>query len=113
MERRDADHEGTAGEESSGEGMERLREGGVLGEDQPEVSELGPPGPGVHLVADWVLHPGVRRQDEVRRQDRADRDHPYTGEMDFLGQLVPAEDPQSDEGGLEEESYECLEGQGS
>ncbi len=59
-------------------------------------------------VADGVLHPRVRREDEVRRRGRADRDDPDRREVDFRPQAIPAEDPQTEERGLEEERGEPL-----
>jgi hypothetical protein len=59
-----------------------------------------------------MLHPGVRGQDEVGRQHRADRGEPDRGQVQPLGQPVPAEDPQADEGRLEEEGDQRLDGEG-
>ena len=65
----------------------------------------------VVVVADRVLHPGVGGQDEVGGQHRADRDDPDAGRVHAPGQPVPAEDPQAQERGLEEEGEQRLDGQ--
>ena len=60
------------------------------------------------LVADRVLHPRVRGEDEVRRDVGADRGQPDGGQVHPLGQAVPAEDPQPEERGLQEEGDQPL-----
>ena len=42
---------------------------------------------------------------------RADGDHPDAGQVDPLGQAVPAEDPQPEERRLQEEGGQALHGQ--
>ncbi len=83
---------------------------GLVSRAQKSV-KLGAVGRLVEGVADGVLHERVGRDDEVRREDAADRDAPDRGEVEFLRELVPAEDPQSDERRLEEEREEPLEGE--
>ncbi len=58
--------------------------------------------------ADRVLHPRVGGEDEVRGEVGAERDEPDRREVDLLGQLVPAEDPQAEERRLEEEGRQGL-----
>ena len=95
------------GEQGVGERGERHR----VGEDGEEVGHLGASAVFSHLEADRVLHEGVRGEDEVRGEPGADRGDPDAREVQALGQLVPAEDPQADEGRLEEEGHQALEGE--
>src|SRR6476619_8382689 len=76
-----------------------------------EVGELRTAGPGVVAVADRVLHERVGGEDEVRREQRADVDQPHAGRVQPLRQPAPAEDPQPQEGGLEEEREQGLDRQ--
>jgi hypothetical protein len=58
-----------------------------------------------------MLHPGVRGQDEKRRQVRPDRHQPDAGQVREFRQPVPAEYPQADERGLQEECDQRLDRQ--
>jgi hypothetical protein len=58
-----------------------------------------------------MLHPGVGGQDEVRGQQRAGRREPYAQVVDLGRQPVPAEDPQPEERGLQEEREQRLDRQ--
>ena len=82
-----------------------------VGEHGADVVELGALGRRVDLVADRVLHPGVGRHDEGRGEGRSHRHHPDAGEVDALGQAVPAEEPEPEERRLEEEGGQALHGQ--
>jgi hypothetical protein len=86
-------------------------ERGLVGEDLPDRGQLGPAALGVHVRADRSLHPGVGGEDEVGGQAGPDRDGPDRGEVDALGQPVPAEDPQPEERRLEEERGQPLDRQ--
>ena len=55
-----------------------------------EVVELGAAGLRVEVVADRVLHPRVRGQDEVRRQHRADVHDPDAGDVEPRGAACPS-----------------------
>ncbi len=55
-----------------------------------------------------MLHPRVGDDDEERRHDRSTHGHDERGEVQLLGQAVPAEDPQSEESRLEEEGEQPL-----
>ena len=59
-------------------------------------------------VADRMLHPGVGGHDEGGRQGAAHGHQPDAGQMDPFGQPVPAEDPQPQEGRLQEEGGQAL-----
>ena len=84
-------------------------QGGVVGEDGPDV---GHDGAAVdHFDADGVLHPAVGHDDEVGREDRADHGDPEAGEVDGGLELFPAEDPQAQEGRLDEERQQGFQGQ--
>ena len=91
-----------------------MREGDELhlvGQHREEVGHLGAAGLRVVAEADRVLHERVGREDEVGRQHRADVDEPHRGRVQLLGDAAPAEDPQAEEGRLEEERQERLEGE--
>ena len=60
-----------------------------------------------------MLHPRVGREDPGRGEHGAQGDAPDRQEVHALGEAAPAEDPQAQEGGLEEEGEEGLNGQGS
>ena len=55
-----------------------------------------------------MLHPGVRRQDEQRREHRPDRHQPDARQVNALGETVPAEHPQAQERRLQEERGQAL-----
>ena len=81
----------------------------LVGEHGPDVVQLRL---AVHHdVADGMLHPGVGRHDERRRQDAAQRDQPDRQQVYPPGQPVPAEQPQPQERGLQEERGQPLHGQ--
>ncbi len=83
-----------------------------IGEQRPDVGKHGLV-LGVHHVAHGVLHPRVRRHDEQGRQHGGTRHQPDTGQVQFLRESVPPEDPNAQEGGFEEEGRETLHGQGT
>src|SRR3546814_12767977 len=83
----------------------------VCSSDLPEVGQLGTAGDLVVGVADRVLHPGVGGEDEVGGEQGADVDQPHAARVQHPGQLVPTEDPQAQEGGIEEEREQTLDGQ--
>ena len=63
-------------------GEDRVREGEeqcAVGQQVEDRGQLRAPRLGVDLVPDRMLHPRVRRQDEVRRGHRSQRDHPDAG----------------------------------
>ena len=60
-----------------------------------------------------MLHPRVGREDPGGREHRADGHAPDGRQVQALGEAAPAEDPQAQEGGLEEEGQEGLDSQGS
>ena len=60
-----------------------------------------------------MLHPGVGREDPGCGEHGAQGDAPDCQQVHALGEAAPAEDPQAQEGGLEEEGEERLNGQGS
>ena len=103
--------QGAADEVAGGDDVGEGDELDLVGEDRDEVGHLGPTGLGVDPVADGVLHEGVGGEDEVRRQEGADVHDPHAGRVQALGDAAPAEDPQAEEGRLEEEGEQRLEGQ--
>jgi len=74
-----------------------------------EAGEFLPVRDRVEVVSDRMLHPGVRRQDEVRGQQGARRGDPHARRVHRAREPVPAEDPQPEERGLEEEREQCLD----
>ena len=95
---------------------------GVLGQvdarsdelqEAADTVELGAARLGVEAGTHGVLHPCVGREDPGGGEHRADSDAPNGRQVDALGETAPAEDPQAQEGGLEEEGQEGLDSQGS
>ncbi|CAB4691173.1 unannotated protein [freshwater metagenome] len=80
----------------------------VLCENTNDVGELCAPKSGVHLVTDWMLHPRVSREDEVRGEKCAGSGDPDGCEVKLLRETIPTEDPDAKEGGLEEEGEQAL-----
>ena len=80
-------------------------------EEASQTVELGAAGVGIDDGPHRVLHPGVGGQDEQGGDVRAQRDHPHAQVVQFGGQAVPTEDPQTQEGRFHEEGEEGLEGQ--
>ena len=74
-----------------------------------DVVRLGAAGRRVQLVADRVLHPRVRGDDEVGGQPRPDPDEVDRRQVHARGEPVPAEDPEADEGRLEHERADPLD----
>ena len=102
----------TAGQER---GEDRVREGDqgdLVGQHGPDVGQLDPAGVGLNRVADRVLHERVGGEDEVRGEHGAEGGEPDRHQVQLRRQPVPAEDPQAEEGGLEEEGQQSLDGQG-
>ena len=64
-------------------------------------------------IAHRMLHKGIGHQYPESRQIRADGDNPDAGTMGLLGQLIPAEHPEPQEGGLQEEGRQGLQRQRS
>jgi hypothetical protein len=58
-----------------------------------------------------MLHPRVGREDEIGAYRRAEGGAPDRGEMQPGREQIPTEDPQSEEGRLEEEGDEALHGE--
>ncbi len=63
---------------------------------------------GVQCIPDRMLHPRVGGEDEQCRQHRAERHHPDARQVHPFGQPVPAEQPQPEEGRLQEERGQAL-----
>ena len=80
-----------------------------LKEDLEDVVRLRPARLGVELVPDRVLHPRVRREDEVGGEPGAGPDEVDGREVHLRREPVPAEEPQADEGRLEHERAETLD----
>ena len=76
-----------------------------------EVGDLHAHGIGIEPAADGMLHPGIGDQDPEGREIGADGDAPGHGQVADAAELVPAEEEQADEGGLEEEGHQPLDGQ--
>ena len=79
----------------------------AVGEQRPDARQLRLAVD--DLVADGVLHPRVRDEDEVARQPRSDHRDPERRQMEARRQPVPTEDPQAEERRLEEEGGEPLD----
>ncbi|MCY1215598.1 hypothetical protein D9M72_274480 [compost metagenome] len=106
---------GNAQQEAAGyrqgaeEGVRDCDEGGVVGENGPGV---GHDRAAVdHFHADGMLHPAVGHDDEIRGEHGSHDGNPEAGQVDSPLELLPAEDPQPQEGGFHEEGQQCLERQ--
>jgi hypothetical protein len=104
----DPEQEHPAHHERAEDRMRERGQCGVVGEHGPHV---GHDGPAVlaDLDAHWVLHPRVGDDDEVRRDPGADDRAPQGRQVHALAQSAPAEDPDAEEGGFEEEGEQALE----
>ncbi len=107
----DAEDERTARHEGAGDDVGEGEDDRWVGQDREEVLELGPPRRGVYGVPHGLLHPGVCRQDDVGREGGRDGHDPDRREVDAPGQLVPTEDPDPQEGRLQEEGEQPFDGQ--
>ena len=74
--RGDAEHEHRPGQRGRRDRVPERPDQRRVGEDLCDRRHLRPMRDRVDPVADWVLHPRVRSEDEVRRRGRADRDDP-------------------------------------
>lgn len=63
--------------------------------------------------SDRILHPGVCREDEYCGDHGANGGQVDARQVDSLGEFLPAEHPQANEGGLHEEGHQGLKGQRS
>ena len=104
-----AEHQEAAGEQPGHDRVGPGEEHEPLGEDVEDVVCLRAIRLRADLVADRVLHPGVRREDEVRREPGTEPDEVDGREVNLRREPVPAEDPQPDEGRLEHERPEALD----
>ena len=104
----DREHDQAAGHQRREDHVRVAPDEHRVGEERADRGELGPAGVRVDLVADRVLHPGVGGHDERRRQGGTHGDRPDRQEVQPLGQHVPAEPPQPQEGRLEEEGGQAL-----
>ena len=104
----DRQHEDPGGEHRGQDGVPQVVPGHGVADEVEEALQLRSPGDRVDAIADRVLHPGVGRQDPEGRHDRARRDQPGRGGVEPRGEAVPAEDPQAQEGRLQEEGDQAL-----
>ena len=93
--------------------MEEGDDGRVVEDHRQEVLQLGAARGGVERITHRVLHPGVGGQDDVGGDRRSDRGDPDGCQVDLLREAVPAEDPEAQEGRLEEEREQTLDRQRS
>ncbi len=109
----DADHEGAGGQVGrAGSTCGKVTSWTLLSSTAAKSVSSARPVSGLKRVADRVLHPGVRGQDEVRREQRARGGRATcVAACSAARELVPAEDPQAQEGRLQEERQQPLDGQ--
>ncbi len=100
-----------AGDVAGGHGVDELDLRHRVEDQRAEVDQLHAHGLEVELGAHRVLHPAVGDQDPQRREVRAQRHQPGGGQVLHPRQAVPAEEEQADEGRLEEERHQALDGQ--
>ena len=105
----DAEHHDRP-EDQAGEHRVHVRaEREPVRQERPDARQLRLP---VHdLVADRVLHPRVRDEDEVAREPASDDGDPERRQVQARREPVPAEDPEAEEGRLEHERGEPLDRQ--
>ena len=111
----DAGNEGAGDQPGGGDDVcvfAQVHAGGDELHEAAHAVELGAAGLGVEAGAHGVLHPGVRRENPRRGEHGAQGDAPDRQQVHALGEAAPAEDPQAQESGLEEEGEEGLDGQG-
>ncbi|MNM96149.1 hypothetical protein D3C81_1086160 [compost metagenome] len=100
-----------AGDVAGRHGMHELDLRHRIEQQRAEVDQLHAHGLVVELGAHRVLHPAVGDQDPQRRQVGAQRHQPGHRQVLHLAQAIPAEEEQADEGRLEEERHQALDGQ--
>ena len=91
--------------------MHELGLGHGVGQHREEVGDLHAHGLRVERRAHGVLHPAVGDQNPQGGQVGAERHQPGHGQVLHLGQTIPAEEEQADEGGLQEEGHQTFDGQ--
>ncbi len=111
IEGRNRQHEDRPGDITRGHGVDELDLRHRVEQQRSEVNQLHAHGLEVELRAHRVLHPAVGDEDPKRREIRAQRHQPGHRQVLHLGEPVPAEEEQADEGGLEEERHQPLDGQ--
>ncbi|MNJ59588.1 hypothetical protein D3C77_552810 [compost metagenome] len=80
-------------------------------QQRAEVHQFHAHGLEIEFRADRVLHPAVGDQNPQRREVRAQRHQPGHGEVLHLGEPIPAEEEQANEGRFEEERHQPFDGQ--
>ncbi|MPN15958.1 hypothetical protein SDC9_163294 [bioreactor metagenome] len=82
-----------------------------VGEHGEEVMHLHAHGLRIEDRTHRVLHPAVGDQDPQRREVRTQRHQPGGDQVPELAHAVPAEEEQTDEGGLQKERHQPFDGQ--
>ncbi|MDR6354202.1 hypothetical protein Q3H58_000873 [Pseudomonas psychrotolerans] len=108
----DRQHEDGAGDIARGHGMDELHLGDGVEQQGTEVRELHAHGQVVEFGTDRILHPAIGHQDPQRREIRAQGHQPGHQEVLALGEPIPAEEEQADQGRFKEEGHQALDGQG-
>ncbi len=111
VDRGDAQHRHRRDHVAGADGVDELGLRHGVEQHSAEVGDLHAHRLGVEPCADGVLHPAVGDQDPQRRQVGADRDHERREQVAELGQPGPAEEHQADEGRLQEEGHQPLDGE--
>ncbi len=105
----DTHNEERPGGEASQDGVRELGRQRWIEQQIQEIIHLKPPV--AHHVADRLLHERVGNQDPQGGDVGTDGHQPDGGGVHALGELVPAEDPQAQEGGFEEERQQGFDRQ--
>ena len=109
----DADDEDRCKYESRRDGVEKFVHGHGREEHVPKVDHFVPSGFGVEPHSGRVLHPGVGHQNPEGREVGADGGEPGGGQVEFFGDLVPAEEHHGNKGRFHEEGHDAFDGERS
>ena len=108
MPRADAKHKKASCGDARKEHVRELHPDMWIGEQRQEICHLS-----AAISKDkahWLLHERVGDQNPQRGKIRANRHCPHHRRVRFLGQLIPAENPQAQESGFEEKGEQRLDG---
>ncbi|VTR69980.1 conserved hypothetical protein [Desulfosarcina cetonica] len=105
----DAHDEEGAEQEGRRNGMNDFQKAERVGHHCQEIGQLGTAA--ANRIAHRLLHPAVGQKDPDRRNVAGRGHQPHDRGMGLFGDLVPAEDPDTDEGRFQEKGQRGLDGQ--
>ena len=107
----DGHHEDGARHVAAGDGVDELGLSPFVRENGPEVDHFHSHRLEVELSADGIHHPGVGNENPEGGEVGAHGHEDRGGKMLALGEAVPAEEEEADEGGLKEEGHQAFDGE--